>query len=417
MTQGAQKKKKAAALLARELATLKLNRTQPPKKKKKPTPFANGGQAIGGVVGNMIGVPGLAGIGKWLGSGIGSIFGSGDYAVTGPSTSYNVLSGQVPQFSSTHATNIVCHREYIGDIIGTTGFNNVSYPINPGVAKTFPWLSTVAVNYQQYRFHGVVFEFRPLLTDFVTGGAPGIVVLTTNYNADQPPFLSRQEAENAEFAASCKPTVGMMHMIECKPDEQASKLYNVRNSAVPVNQDLRLYDLGLTQFITQNNPSGSPILGELYVSYCVEFFKPTLALANEAAMALGLHLFRTGVTSAAPLGTTTVRNTGGITGSVSSTVLTLTDLVVGVNYKIDIICYAATSSTYGISGATGFATFPILNNGASNSAVSNAPGLISTITILDTATATTATLTFNAVVVGTASCDLFVTALDPQVTQ
>lgn len=252
---------------------------QPSKQKAKPakaTPFSDAGAIVGSRLGTVLNLPYLRGVGKWLGSGIGQIFGSGDYQIVGANPSYNVMmnGNQIPSFNSTRQTNIICHREYLGDILGTAGFNNTSYPLNPGISKTFPWLSTIAQNYQEYKFHGIIFEFRPLITDFVTNGAPGVVVMATNYNADSPPYDSKQEMENSEFAVSVKPTRELIHGIECAMSQTVLPQLYVRSGVPPAGQDLRLYDLGNFQFATQVNPIQN--LGELWVSYCVEFFKPVL---------------------------------------------------------------------------------------------------------------------------------------------
>lgn len=249
---------------------------RPPGQSRRQTPFRDVGEIVGGAASHILGYPALKGIGRWLGSGIGSIFGSGDYHVVGPRPAYNVLMGdtQIPQFSSSRQTNIICHREYLGDISGTTNFNLSAYALNPGLPGTFPWLATVAQNYQEYRFHGMVFEFRSLLTDFVTGGAPGSIVMATNYNADAERFSSKQEMENSEFAVATKPTQSLMHAIECAIDQTTFKQRYVRTGAVTSGQDLRLYDWGNFYLATQGNPTQN--LGELWVSYCVEFFKPIM---------------------------------------------------------------------------------------------------------------------------------------------
>lgn len=282
--------------------TQKLQQVSVRPKRKKATPFADAGAITGQRLGSMFNLPMLKGVGRWLGSGIGTILGSGDYSVVGAAPAYNVLSNgnQIPKFASTKQTNIVCHREYLGDIFGTAGFNNTSYPLNPGVATTFPWLSSIAQNYQQYKFHGIIFEFRPLITDFVTNGAPGVVIMATNYNADFPIYTTKQEMENSEYAVSVKPTRDLMHGVECATNQTVlSELY-IRSGAVPTGQDLRLYDLGNFQFATQANPVQD--LGELWVSYCVEFFKPVLP-ADVGGNVLSYVTNRTGASVANPLGT------------------------------------------------------------------------------------------------------------------
>jgi len=338
------KRSQNMAKLQQELAALKMAKSKSKTRGKKSTPFRDVGGIIGSAAGKMLGAPQLASVGRWLGTGIGGIFGSGDYQIVG-SPNYNVLNGQTPKFSSTHATNIVCHREYLGDLTGTSAFTNTSYPLNPGLSQTFPWLSAIAANYQQYKFHGLVFEFRSLITDFVASGSPGVVVLTTNYNADQPAFISRQEAENAEFATAVKPTLNLMHMIECKPDETANKLYNVRTGNVPTGQDLRLYDYGLTQLITQANPSID--LGEVWVSYCVEFFKPVLDQENSSLEVVSSHIAKNGVTSAAPLGTVSLYQSGLLSVTSGPTAYQINNAQVGVTYLINFNIFAATSTVAG----------------------------------------------------------------------
>jgi hypothetical protein len=290
--------------------TRKTKQTKTKKAKaKKPTPFADAGAITGQRLGSMFNMPYLKGIGKWLGSGIGHIMGSGDYTLLGPQPEYNVLANgnQIPKFNSNKQTNIICHREYIGDISGTTAFTNRAYPLNPGMAATFPWLSTIAQNYQEYKFHGLIFEFRPLITDFVTSGAPGVVVMATNYNADAPVYISKQQMENSEYAVSVKPTENLMHGIECAVTQTVLPQLYTRSAVPPAGQDLRLYDQGLFQFASQGNPL--QLLGELWVSYCVEFFKPVIA--NEVGgNILSAYIERSGVTPSAALGTIGVINRG-----------------------------------------------------------------------------------------------------------
>jgi hypothetical protein len=328
---------------------------------KKPTPFSDAGAIVGSRLGTMFNAPYLKGVGKWLGSGIGSIFGSGDYTMVGPHPEYNVLmnGAQIPQFQNSSSGNIVCHREYLGDISGTTAFTLNSYPLNPGISKTFPWLSTVAQNYQQFRFHGLIFEFRPLLTDFVVGGAPGVAIMATNYNADAPAYNTKQEMENSEFAVSVKPTLPMLHGVECNPAETVlSKLY-VRTGASAVGLDLKFTDLGRMQFATQQNPA-STILGELWVSYVVEFFKPILPI-DVGGNVNSFRAFRNGYTAAAPLGTVAASSGGDLDVSITTTDIFINGAQPGNYYAVTVEWegVAALALTYAVATVSGgtFSTY------------------------------------------------------------
>jgi len=403
--------------LSEQVKKLKVSR------KKKPTPFSDTGAIIGRSLGGMFGNSSIGGgIGKWLGSGIGSIFGSGDYTLAGQPPSYNVLTNgkQIPQFSTTDATNIVCHREYLGDIQGTAGFNNTSYPLNPGMQQTFPWLATIAENYQEYRFHGVVFEFRPLITDFVTSGAPGVVIMSTNYNADVPLYSTKQQMENAEFAVSVKPTVGLMHGIECSINSTTLPKRYVRTGAVPSNQDLRLYDYGNFQFATQTNPIQA--LGELWVSYCVEFMKPVLP-ATTGGDILSFHSLRSGANGANPFGATQVATSGTLAVTVTNT--TFSFVAQPLTRYLIVVGLAGTSVTAITPTITlNNCTSVKIYNGAFGDIVGPSSGnttstwVYSTILLSNALSASSMGLTFGTagVLPTSATADVFITQLDSTIT-
>lgn len=305
----------------------------------KATPFKDSfgimGKAAGNKLNSMFSTNmDLTGVGQWLGSSIGWIFGSGDYQIAGGRPENNVLfnSRQVPQFSSTRATNIVCHREYLTDWTGVTNFAVDQYKLNPGDGKTFPWLSTVAQNYSQYKFHGLIFEFRPLITDFVTNGSPGVVIMATNYNADDGPYLSKHEMENTEFAVSVKPTMNLVHGVECAASETMSQLKNIRTGALASGIDPNLYDLGTFNFGNQGSPN--QLIGEIWVSYCVEFFKPVIpeTIGGQVDSAFSV---RSGIAGATPLGTTQLQNKGNMNLVVTSTTLSF-DAVPTALYLVSI---------------------------------------------------------------------------------
>jgi hypothetical protein len=392
-------------------------------KKPKQRPFRDTGGIVGNRIGGMFGNASIGrGIGRWLGTGIGSIFGSGDYSLSGTAPSYNVMmnGSQIPKFDSTRQTNVVCHREYLGDIQGTAVFTNRQYPLNPGMAITFPWLSTVAENYQEYKFHGLVFEFRSLITDFVTGGAPGVIVMSTNYNADAPLYTTKQQMENAEFAVSTKPTINLMHGVECADNQTILPQRYIRDSLPPTGQDLRLYDLGNFQFASASNPVQD--LGELWVSYCVEFFKPVQPTSTSIPGA-GVHLFRTGATSAAPLGATAITQKGNLAITCDGVGIAIPNSVPGVVYKVDIY-WAGTPALVTIPG---FTTSPNtttqidLQNGGASTVVNPSGAVLSstmeaTIFIKSTSSVPGSIGVFisgASVFPGSNGVDLFVTQVDP----
>lgn len=354
--------------------------SKPKQRSRKQTPFADTGGILGNAIGTMFNAPSIGrNVGRWLGTGIGSIFGSGDYTMVGPQPTNNVLTNgaQIPKFTTGRNTSIISHREYLRDITGTTPFTVQAFALNPGVSNTFPWLANIAQGYQEYRFLGCIFEFRSLITDFVTSGSPGVVVLSTNYNADAPLFDTKQEMENAEYSVAVKPTVNLIHGIECDSRQTILPSKYVRSGVLPLGQDYKNYDLGNFQIATQGNPN--QLLGELWVSYVVEFAKPILP-RDVFGVAVGAHIQRTAISTANPLGTAVLQTKGSLPATSYSNGFTFFGQP-GNEYTISVIwtwSTAVSATTPAVTVTTGLAyyTTPQYANGTNS--VATGTGFFST---------------------------------------
>nr|AQU11732.1 capsid protein [Cruciviridae sp.] len=229
-------------------------------------------------------------IGSFLGNGIQqvikSLTGFGDYEISCNSFMPDKLSGDPPVIMNSphNAGHIVRHREYIGDVYASTAFALTSYPINPGLIGTFPWLSQSADSYEQYKMRGLVFEFKSMSSDAVlstaSSSALGTVIFSTQYNALDTPFTDKRTMENYEFATSCKPSVSMLHPVECKASQTANVDYYIRNA--PASGDQRLYDLGVFSVAVQGmqGAASNQVIGELWATFEVELLKPKLLIGG-----------------------------------------------------------------------------------------------------------------------------------------
>lgn len=243
--------------------------------------FAAGGAALGGRVGGAVG----ASVGRRLGGGLAAVTGYGDYNVGTNSLSRMSTSvDMVPQFVKNDHSVRVCHREFIRDLtvpINPTAFVNSEQLINPANANLFPWLSRLAKQYSQYKIHGMVFVYKTMTSDYAAAGPLGTIVVATNYNAIDRAFTNKIEMENAEFAVSCKPSMSLVHAIECAPSVSGETVLYVRDPAYETadTSDKRFYDYGKFQVATAGLPGTSTpgtTLGELWVSYDIEFMKPII---------------------------------------------------------------------------------------------------------------------------------------------
>ena len=179
---------------------------------------------------------------------------------------------------------VIRHREYIQDIVSSSTantFNIQSFPLNPGMQGSFPWLCTVANSFEEYVINGMIFEFKSITSDAISSASLatiGEVILATQYDALNTPFTNNQQMLNYEFAQVAKASHDCLHMIECDPHQTAisTHLYT-RSGPAPGNSDLRLYDHG-TFYIASNQISGtSVVLGQLWVTYEVLLYKPRIS--------------------------------------------------------------------------------------------------------------------------------------------
>lgn len=246
-------------------------RTMPVRATPRGTSFADSGEAIGSTFGPIGGILGRAG-----GSILGSIFGRGEYKVNSNTL---MTQNQTPVFSSNSAGSVtIAHREFLTDVasIGAV-FNNTSYPINPGLTRTFPFLSQIAKNFEQYEMLGCIFHFKSTSATAVssTNTALGTVVLATDYETLDAPFANKQQMEAYQYCSSSVPCASVIHPIECAPRQTVLSRQFIRTTSVPTGGDPRIYDVGNFQIATTGQQAAA-VIGELWVSYHVRLFKPKI---------------------------------------------------------------------------------------------------------------------------------------------
>lgn len=207
--------------------------------------------------------------------------GYGDYNIVSNSLVNNgsdISSGGTPSIESRGRSVVIRYREYLGEV--TTGatigaFNAVTYQINPANVLTFPWLAPIAQQFDQYKPHGVIFEFRSTATDTTTNASLGSVMIATDYDVVDAPYTSKQEMMNSAYASESKSSDSMLHGIECDPKElQRRMFYTRRVGSSTGSSDARDYDLCNTTIATSGGGlAANQSVGSLYIHYEFEFFK------------------------------------------------------------------------------------------------------------------------------------------------
>jgi len=252
------------------------------------------GDALGGLVGSRLGSSsGGAKVGRTLAARMSKLFGMGDYTANEMPQRNSLVKpgvGSYAQFSNAAQGVRVQHREYLGDltqgaVAGT--FSSTSYPINPGLLASFPYLAPIAANFEEYRINGLVFEFVSTTSPYLAGGAMGSVVMAMEYNPAAPNYATKIQMENSDFAISARPDQNMIYGVECAVNTQA--MYMIRqgnNTTLP----LTATDLGNFQIAVVSPIAANTVLGEIWVSYDVELFRPKAQTAGQG----WLHLTATG---------------------------------------------------------------------------------------------------------------------------
>lgn len=372
--------------------------------------FSKGvGSTVGAGLGYLINRDPVKGaeLGGKFGEWSKSITGFGNYQVQANTILYPT-NPRIRNVSELEDATVIRHREYIGDITSSEGFE-VQYelPINPGMNESFPWLSGIANNYQQYQIIGMIYEYVPSSGVAVgsTNTALGEVMMACQYDSLETTFVNKQQMLNDNFAQAFAPCTPGLLAIECAPQfTTISKLYT-RHHAPPSNADKRLYDLGKITVATHGMQAEDVTLGSLFVNYEIILYKPQLVQELGQLINTCIYNCLSGASASIPLGNTNrvkIHDELGLTFGGSGTQCIIPKNTAGKFIIRWRAVGAATATTVppviALTNAAGISIFE--NETASNTVVQPEEGQTST--QLETATAfqitdptKTATLTFG----------------------
>lgn len=260
-------------------------------------------RAIGGALGIATGTGWGAGVsaGAQFSK---NILGWGEYKAEGMD-----LTGNVPSMHSAGENGvIVTHKEMIGTIYSSTDFHVTKYEINPGVAATFPWLSGLAKNFQQYNIEGLAFVYVPTCSDAVSAGtvaSMGSVSMSSDANVMTPEPTSTLGMQAAQFSRSGKPSQHMIMPVEQDEEFGGRPLRHmlIRSGAVPAGQSLQFYDDCVVYVATDGNGVAGVQLGQLYVIYAMTLNNPAPIELGSSIKTTTVRIAASTISTAHPLGT------------------------------------------------------------------------------------------------------------------
>lgn len=163
---------------------------------------------------------------------------------------------------------LVRNEEFITDISGSVAFATQSISVNPGLSKTFPWLSNLANNYEFYHFKKLEFHYRP----YVGTQSAGSVILAVDYDAADAPATTK--ARMMTYSGSVMGPVYRDLTLRAAPtnlSKMGTQKYT-RPGDVPAGKDVKTYDVA-NLFIGTDNGTIAAV-GSLFVQYEVELMTP-----------------------------------------------------------------------------------------------------------------------------------------------
>jgi hypothetical protein len=256
---------------------------------------------------------------------------------TAVAAAYSTGQSSVPaDIKATRDSCRVVHRELVASISGgsTTAFAVAStLALNPGISSTFPWLSSLAVNWEMYRFNrlGVRYYTR------CGSGTAGSVIMSPDYDAADPAPSTELVASSNMGAVEDAPWKDQF--LNLRPAELHAlgpKKY-VRSVALAANLDLKTYDAG-NVFICTVDSAAAAGWGKIWVEYDVTFYSPQVN--PQAINSLFLHVSGVTPTSTSLMGTQTTESASLVNPAVVSGEV-VTFLVAGTY----LIVYNATATT------------------------------------------------------------------------
>ncbi len=159
---------------------------------------------------------------------------------------------------------VISHREYVCPLVGDTGLSILGKNVNPGLSEVFPWLSTIAANYEKYKMVKLSFQYVTS-SGTSTGGRVG---LAFGYNPSEAIPLNKQEFFSIVPNREEAPWEDIILHVPCTGETKYVRFAGIDSGTV------NTYDMGKVVTATGNNADSTSTLGDLFVEYEVELSRP-----------------------------------------------------------------------------------------------------------------------------------------------
>jgi len=179
---------------------------------------------------------------------------------------------------------VIRKRELITPLQGQIGYTVQRFQVNPGLASTFPWLATQAVNWEQYRFRRLCFEYVTRTSTSTIGS----IIMAPDYDPEDPTPTSEAQISSYEDAVEDAPWKNISCFIKTENITPGPRKF-IRSGAQA--GDIKNYD-ALSFFVASTDFAVSTNCGKLWVDYEVELYVPQIPDSSTSPAPLASSIFR-----------------------------------------------------------------------------------------------------------------------------
>ena len=189
---------------------------------------------------------------------------------------------------------IISHCEYFFDlgrnttvVYPTSGAALLNTHVNPANPVMFPWLSSIAPNYESYRFESLEVEYQPQCGS----ATDGVVMMAIDYDPSDAPAISKTQLMSYESSVKGAAWQNFSHVSK-KPNLAKQKEYYPEYSVNPSTSPsvLRQNNVGTLEAVAIGQGGDAPtVIGELFVHYVIRLKTPQIPTGYNAR-ALSIHI-------------------------------------------------------------------------------------------------------------------------------
>lgn len=178
---------------------------------------------------------------------------------------------------------VVVHREMLSEVLGSVGFQvQHNLALNPGLPLSFPWLSKMAANWEQYVFRRLSFHYIARCSTLTAGA----VMMAPDYDVnDRAPLDKKQLLAYQNASENSSWTKQSCFLSRSSMFPFGGRKY-IRDTLVAKSQNT--YDAGRFLLCVQGQADNSAI-GDLWVEYEVEFSVPQIDIGPPSANFAAYH--------------------------------------------------------------------------------------------------------------------------------